>query len=132
MSHTFESLAAFSDEELDTADLTPCHWVEFNLCSACVQKPTPAPILFGARWPSLAGCALSVPETEEELQNLIRGFCGAIDGSLRELTGRRVGYCLMLFDFGDEGSVVYGSNATRDDMIKELANFRRKLQERQT
>ncbi len=45
-SHTLDSLAALSDEQLEDAPLTPCHWVEFNLCSACLQPPAPPPLLY--------------------------------------------------------------------------------------
>jgi hypothetical protein len=68
------------------------------------------------------------PVTREELENLIRGFASALEQSLHELTGQKIGYCLMLFDFGDSGSLAYGSNADREDMIKTLAEFRQKLQ----
>lgn len=67
------------------------------------------------------------PVTREELENLIRGYASAIDQSLREQTGKKIGYCLMLFDFGEDGSLAYGSNADRADMIKTLDEFREKL-----
>ena len=69
------------------------------------------------------------PVTREELENLIRGYASAIDQSLHETTGRRIGYCLMLFDFGDSGSLAYGSNAQRADMLKTIDEFRAKLVE---
>lgn len=68
------------------------------------------------------------PVSRQELENLIRGFATAIDGALQELTGQRIGYCLMLFDFGDAGSLAYGSNAQREDMIRALKEFRERLQ----
>jgi hypothetical protein len=70
--------------------------------------------------------------TQEELEGLVRGYAGAIDGSLREMTGQRIGYCLMLFDFGESGSLAYGSNAQRADMIKTLDEFREKLRSSRT
>lgn len=33
---------AKSDVELEQLELTPCSWIEFDLCSACVQGPAPA------------------------------------------------------------------------------------------
>ena len=33
---------------------------------------------------------------------------------------RRVGYAMLLFDFGDSGNMAYASNGNRDDMIKAL------------
>lgn len=52
--HTLESLAAFSDEVLGSVELTPCCWIELNLCSACVQPGT-APLLFGPDGKPLRG-----------------------------------------------------------------------------
>lgn len=53
--HTLESLAAFSDENLEEIDLVPCSWIEWNLCSACVESPTPPPLLWDAHGRPLRG-----------------------------------------------------------------------------
>jgi hypothetical protein len=31
-----------TDAELEQLEVTPCSWIEFDLCSACVQGPAPA------------------------------------------------------------------------------------------
>lgn len=54
-SHTLEGLGVFSDAELEDMPLTLCHWVEFNLCSGCVERPAPAPLLYGADGRPLRG-----------------------------------------------------------------------------
>jgi hypothetical protein len=43
--YPFRELEAFSDEQLQGMDLTPCHWIEPDLCSACVTPSAP-PLLF--------------------------------------------------------------------------------------
>ena len=56
-----------------------------------------------------------------DLENLIRGYAEAIGGSLDDLVeGGGVGYAVLLFNFGAEGNMAYGSNANRKDMIKAL------------
>lgn len=40
----------------------------------------------------------------------------------------RVGYALILFDFGEEGNLAYASNADRSDMIKTLKEMIKKLE----
>lgn len=49
-------------------------------------------------------------------QSLARGLDKILNG---DLTGedRKVGFTLLLFNFGDEGRVNYVSNADRADMI---------------
>jgi hypothetical protein len=44
---TFADDEEISDEELEQLQLTPCGWIEADLCSACVEAPAPAPLLFG-------------------------------------------------------------------------------------
>jgi hypothetical protein len=52
----------------------------------------------------------------------------AIGESIDGLFGpRRAGYALLLFDFGDSGSMAYASNGKREDMIKALAELLVKL-----
>ncbi len=53
--YAFEELGIFSDQQLDDMPLIPCHWIEFNLCSACVERPAPAPLLYGADGRPLRG-----------------------------------------------------------------------------
>jgi hypothetical protein len=74
--------------------------------------------------------------TRLELENLIRGYAQAIDGSLVDLLeqeypgtlGSKVGYALVLFDFGDAGSMAYASNADRSDMVRTLRELISKLE----
>ncbi|HEU0081869.1 MAG TPA: hypothetical protein VFQ87_03280 [Bradyrhizobium sp.] len=41
--------------------------------------------------------------------------------------GQRWGFCLLMFDQGDTGSLAYCANAEREDMIRTLEEFRQKL-----
>lgn len=64
---------------------------------------------------------MSDEATRKALEDLVRGYAQAIDGSLGELAeqhapvfkGQKVGYVLMLFDFGEDGSFAYASNGDR-------------------
>lgn len=59
---------------------------------------------------------MNLLETEAEL----RGIAQALDEHFIEKAGRRLGFCLILFEFGGPGTTNYVSNADRADMIKGL------------
>ncbi len=64
----------------------------------------------------------------EHLEVVVAGIGRAIGESVDgEFGARRVGYAVLLFDFGDSGTMAYASNAKRDDMIKALAELLVKL-----
>lgn len=43
-------IVAAEHDELGGADeLVGCHWIEFDLCSACVEHQKPPPLLYGPR-----------------------------------------------------------------------------------
>jgi hypothetical protein len=44
---TFADDETVSDEDLEKLQLTPCSWIEADLCSACVEAPSPAALLYG-------------------------------------------------------------------------------------
>lgn len=48
------------------------------------------------------------------------------EGITAEYGGNRVGFALLLFDFGGKGHLTYISNAQRDDMVEALREFIRK------
>jgi hypothetical protein len=45
---------ALSEQQLEQMNLTPCSWLEADLCTACVHSP-PAPLLFAADGRPLRG-----------------------------------------------------------------------------
>ncbi len=55
--------------------------------------------------------------TRRELEASSRNIAGGMDRALTERHGKRVGFVLMLFDFGAQGTLAYISNAERDGMI---------------
>lgn len=52
-------------------------------------------------------------------QSLARGLDKILNGDLKG-KDRKVGFTLLLFNFGDEGNVNYVSNAERADMIASM------------
>lgn len=75
-------------------------------------------------------------ELRQELERLVGGYAHAIGGSLAEVTtgtpleGSKIGYVLMLFDFGEEGSFAYASNGQRADVVRFLTEAREKIARR--
>jgi hypothetical protein len=62
-----------------------------------------------------------------KMEKSARGVGETIGRVLQEQYGGKVGFCLMLFDFGEDGWSTYVSNAQPEDMIaalRELANKR--------
>lgn len=54
----------------------------------------------------------------------LRGISQAVDETLEQIEGKKVGFCLLAFEFGNEpGRMVYSSNALREDMIEALREF---------
>jgi len=53
--YSAEFLEGLDDDGLDELDATVCSWVESDLCSACVESPAPAPLLFDALGRPLRG-----------------------------------------------------------------------------
>lgn len=64
---------------------------------------------------------MSVPR--KDLEHSARGIAGGMDRALAEKHGERVGFVLMLFDFGDRGTLTYISNAQRADMISAVKEW---------
>lgn len=63
-------------------------------------------------------------EKQKELEKLAAEIGRAIGQSVDGIFGpRRVGYAMLLFDFGDSGNMAYASNGKRDDMIKALTEL---------
>lgn len=51
-----------------------------------------------------------------------RGIAALEEYLLRE-HGKRVGFAVFVFDFGDTGDLAYISNSSRDDMIKAVEEW---------
>lgn len=64
----------------------------------------------------------------EELEEASRRFGRVIAEVLNESFGKgKVGFCLLLFDFGGPGNLAYLSNAKREDMIAAINEFLSKV-----
>lgn len=67
----------------------------------------------------------------EELEEAARALGRAITAALNQSFGtKKVGFCLLLFDFGGPGTMSYLSNAKREDMILALNEFLSKVSPR--
>lgn len=62
--------------------------------------------------------------TREELENEVAYIAKALVAALPP----GVGMALVLFDFGEAGSMAYASNGTRQDMIEMFRELLRKLE----
>ena len=60
---------------------------------------------------------------KEKLEFSARAIAMAIDEQLEEWAGTKVGFALLIFDFGEDGNLAWVSNAEREDMIKALQEF---------
>lgn len=70
--------------------------------------------------------------TREELELICKMMGDAITTEMNDRSsGRPMGFCLWMFDFGAEGHLAYISNARREDVIKLLREHLAKL-ERET
>lgn len=65
----------------------------------------------------------------EEIEHLCRNVGHILGLTVEKAFGEgKVGFCLLLFDFGEGGNLTYISNAQRDSMIKALEEFKRILE----
>jgi len=56
----------------------------------------------------------------DKTAQLLSGMARAIDETLQEAHGRKLGFFLAVFDFNAPGETNYISNACRDDIIKAM------------
>lgn len=71
------------------------------------------------------------PHEDPELEALIADVGRRIAVSIKEAgegRGRKLGFALLVFDFGAGGFLTWMSNANREDMIRVLREFTEKLQ----
>lgn len=63
--------------------------------------------------------------TRRELENACLGIAHGLDEMLPKLvgSGQRVGFTLLLFEFGEKGNLAYISNAKRADMIQTIKEW---------
>ncbi len=63
-------------------------------------------------------------QERKRLEDLAAGIGRAIGESIEgEFGARQVGYAVLIFDFGESGTMAYAANAKREDMIKALAEL---------
>jgi len=66
-----------------------------------------------------------------DMEATARGLGSILGGAIEAKHGKgEVGFCLMLFSFGEGGWSTYVSNAQRPDMVNALREFIRKLEAR--
>lgn len=67
--------------------------------------------------------------TREELEDLVGSIARTLHAALKtdERTDHKVGFCLLMFDFGVEGSFAYAANADRADVVRLLKEAREKI-----
>jgi hypothetical protein len=61
--------------------------------------------------------------SDDEERLALEDLTGKVARTLQEAInsdpeGKRVGFCLLMFDFGDKGSFAYAANAPRADVVK--------------
>ena len=61
--------------------------------------------------------------TLKELEAEIRQMGKLVDKALNPGPEKRIGFTLLLFNFGEGGYTTYISNGNRDDVIKSLKEF---------
>lgn len=59
----------------------------------------------------------------ESLEDEARELAVTLDHGLQDRHGQRIGFALILFTFGDSGSLTWISNAQRGDMIKAMEEW---------
>lgn len=59
----------------------------------------------------------------DSLRETMNALALTLDEILNEKTEERVGFSLLVFDFGEDGTMSYISNAAREDMIKAMEEF---------
>lgn len=63
-----------------------------------------------------------------DMEQTARALGSLIGGAVEMDHGREVGFCLMLFSFGEGGWSTYVSNSDRDYMVLALREFIEKLE----
>ena len=64
-------------------------------------------------------------EEYEKLQKSGQAIATVIDEALQELHGEKMGFGLLIFDFGADGRVFWISNADRKDMVEAMKEITR-------
>lgn len=59
----------------------------------------------------------------EDLREVMNDIAGMLDGAIKEHADRPMGFLLLTFDFGENGTLSYISNAQRDDILSLLEEF---------
>ena len=59
----------------------------------------------------------------EDLVEVMKDLGRMMAGAIEDEAGRAMGFMLMVFDFGEGGTMSYISNANREDVIKTLQEF---------
>ena len=59
----------------------------------------------------------------KDLESSARMLGRAFDSILRERHGEKIGFAVLVFDFGEDGGLAYLSNARGEDVIKMLQEF---------
>lgn len=72
-----------------------------------------------------------VKEDFERTKDQMRGIAGALENILSELHSKRMGFALVVFEFGDPKVGNYISNVQRDDMILALRELADRLERKQ-
>lgn len=72
------------------------------------------------------------PETEEDIRKRIgleklTADLGRGLGSVLKESAPDLGFCLLMFNYGEGGALAYVSSARREDMLKTLDEFREML-----
>jgi hypothetical protein len=67
-------------------------------------------------------------EFMRQLEETTRQVGQAIGDWLREKFDRKIGFCFMMFGFGDSSEFTYISNAAREDMIRTMRELADKLE----
>lgn len=66
-------------------------------------------------------------DVERITRDIAREISDAVAVGAAHFGTPRLGFALLVFDFGDTGTMAYASNADRQDMIRALDECRRKL-----
>lgn len=66
--------------------------------------------------------------SRKQLEKSCRVLAPMLDQGLASEHGERVGFVLMVFDFGDKGNLAYISNSQREDVISTLKEITARLE----
>lgn len=53
----------------------------------------------------------------------LQPFGKKLEGNINAMAGKKMGFCLLIFDFNEKGRIEYLSNAKREDMIRAMLEF---------